>query len=304
MQPYTNPYTIEEIVRMSAAVIELLTASPRAPVDISGVSERLEIPLEVSQQLCSALIMQGSIVENSAGELSLGPMTAAVGTSVASDFPYITPIRQILPRISQMTGLTTLATMVLPQQLMVFGKADPAQGEGDLVRPGISVSNQPPFGFAHSAWLDDAGFDQWLAMSEIVAGSELAGRYYQLRERVRQCGYIALDLASPMADFMARYSTAHARGRALQVEGQLHQDLCQLAADFPFIESVHSTKRYYPGTITSPVFNQLGECVLFLGISGLPDGSSGERLLDVVEMLLHESRALTGMLDGHFPCCE
>lgn len=270
-------------------VVTIIEHLARYPDRSFGASE-LARTLAMTKSTCLAILITltqaGYLIQHpTRRDFRLGPAFVTASRAAQARFPDLEPAHDTIRRVAAQIGSPINVTTVIEDQIVILDVIGQTNLFGGVLRVGVRVPFNPPYGAVHVAWTDASQWDAWLRSANPPLTPDALRTMQRVVEGARRRGYIVtLDLPSghelePVQNKL--------RGSARVVDPTDHKRLAAARLnDVPyFLEEVKPRLRYQIGQIQAPVLSAPLREPLALSANWTGDTLTGAEVVEAAECL-------------------
>lgn len=263
--------------RRALAILDFLAAHPTESFTLSELANHLSINVSSMHSVLSEMLETGYLVRHPAHKTyRLGPSTMAVGHAALESHPVLSVAREEMRRLTDRTGLESLAAAPFSGELVVVARAGRPLSR-PLIQIGERLALVPPVGIMFVAWSPPDEIDAWLERADPRMESAVRDRYLAILSSARSLGYsvgIARD------------------GRFVPVAP---------APDDPSSLDIDPGGDYAVGYIATSVFDAQGGVSLVVTLDGFSDTLGYAEIASLAQQLRQCALTITMATHGRVP---
>ncbi len=267
-------------------ILDLLAAFPARAFTLSEIARASKINLSSCHSVINALLDRGYLTHGAVSKsYVLGPALVAAGQAAANSQSLFTRAREAAEVLRRELDQPVLVSAAIGDEVLGIVSLPNRSGRRPDLQVGERIPLVPPAGAAFVAWAAAEEVDRWIARRPDCEGP-VVQRWRQALAKIRKRGYLvslktpgAKDHATLMAEMTAR--------REIHSYRDTLTKLMRSRTLLPVLtEAIAADDSYDVQLIAAPIFNERGESVCCLSLSGLDEPLRGNVLQHYADALV------------------
>lgn len=260
-------------------IIDFLARFPGRGFTLSEIVKGTGINLSSCHAVLNALAERGYVARDPGAKAwRLGPVLFAMGQVALASQPLLAATRAAAEQLRAETGLPTLASTVIGEEIVGIVASDMPDGRSAGLNVGERMPLVPPVGASFLAWASDEEITAWLMRAAPGSGEAMLAYWRDGLARIRARSF-QVELRAPGGPQMAERMTEMAAGRgAVRYKGELLKLVQGLGRHPEQPEVLAANESYDVILIAAPVFDLEGRCAYSLCLGGFDRPLPGDEV--------------------------
>lgn len=257
-------------------IIDFLARFPGRGFTLSEIVKGTGINLASCHAVLAALSERGYVARDPGAKTwRLGPVLFAMGQVALASQPLLAATRAAAERLRAETGLPTLASTVIGEEIVGIVACNMPDGRSAGLNVGERMPLVPPVGASFLAWAGEEEVAAWLARAAPGSDEAMLAYWRDGLARIRARSF-QVELHAPGGPQMADRMEEMAAGRgAVGYKGELLKLVQSLGRHPEQPGELVADARYDVILIAAPVFDHEGRCAYNLCLGGFDRPLSG-----------------------------
>lgn len=268
-------------------IIDFLAWFPGRGFTLSEIVKGTGINLASCHAVLAALAERGYVARDPGAKTwRLGPALFAMGQVALASQPLLAATRAAALKLRDETGLATLASTVIGEEIVGVLACDLPDGRNAGLHVGERMPLVPPVGASFLAWAQEEAVEAWLDRAAPESDAAIRAYWREGLARIRERSY-QVELHAPGGAQMAARMEEMAAGRgATRYKGELLKLVQSLGRHPMQPEAIEPEGVYDVILIAAPIFDTEGACVYNLCLGGFDAALSGAQVQALGEKLV------------------
>lgn len=268
-------------------IIDFLACFPGRGFTLSEIVKGTGINLASCHAVLNALAERGYVARDPGAKTwRLGPVLHAMGQVALASQPLLAATRAAASALRDETGLATLASTVIGEEIVGVVACDTPDGRSAGLHVGERMPLVPPVGASFLAWADEEAVTAWLERAAPDSDEAMRAYWRDGLARIRERSF-QVELRAPGGSQMAARMEEMAAGRgAVRYKGELLKLVQSLGRHPMQPDTIAPEGRYDLILIAAPVFDAEGRCAYNLCMGGFDRSLSGAEVQALGERLV------------------
>lgn len=268
-------------------IIDFLACFPGRGFTLSDIVKGTGINLASCHAVLGALAARGYVVRDPGAKTwRLGPVLLAIGQVALSSQPLLAEARAAALRLRDETGLATVASTVIGDEIVGVLACDLPDGRTAGLNVGERMPLMPPVGASFMAWAGEDAVAAWLERAAPESDAATRSYWREGLARIRERGF-QVELNAPGGAHMAARMEEMAAGRgAVRYKGELRKLVQSLGRHPMQPERIVPSESYELVLVAAPIFDVEGSCIYNLCLGGFDRALTGVEVQALGERLV------------------